>query len=427
VSGLVLLMGLLVLSYAGSLLVSARPGRAVGLASGTELVVLGVVLGPEVLGMIGPDTLSALGPIAHVALGWLGLILGASAGSLRGVPASERAGLGRGFLLAVATMLAVSAPVLGLLLAFPKQIALRDAVVAALACGVVAAAVLRDPRARVADEPEHARADARGSGGDLACALAMVVLASFTARPGGPAIAWAYAAAGPLVGALLGAIAALLLGKAPRDDAAWGVLLGVALLATGIAARLWLHALVVSFAIGAVLALASPARAQIRALIAPSERAVQLPSLVLAGASLLPRPIASESGAAGTRLVIAVVVVAIAARLAARWWPARRAPAGEARGALLGAPPLGVFLGLSLLIADPARGDGHEGGRAIVALPLLVAATIGLAAEIARARARLAAGSIPPPAEPEAPPASVPSGAAPPSAPDAEATPEASS
>lgn len=397
-SGLVLLMGLLVLSYAGSLVVSARPGRSLGLASGTELVVLGVVIGPEVLSLVGPDTLGVLGPLAHVALGWVGLILGVSAGSLRALPGA-RAGLGRGLALAAAAIVAVAAPVFALLAAFPRLAGLREAAVIALGCGVVVAGVLRDPRTTDAGRDEPV---ARGSGGDLAAVVALVVIAALTARPGAAWLAWIYAAAGPLVGCLLGAIAALLLGREPRDDATWGVLLGVSLLAIGIAARLWLHALAVTFAIGAVLALVSPARALVRALIAPTERAVALPTLVLAGASVIWRPVAPSSGALGARVVIGIVALAVALRLLVRAFPARRAPAGEARATLLGAPPLGVFVGLSILLAEPtlAAEQRPDAPRLLAALPLLVAAVVGLVAEIARARARAAAGSIPPPRAP---------------------------
>jgi hypothetical protein len=401
VSGLVLLMGLLVLSYAGSLLVAARPGRAVGLASGTELVALGVVLGPEVLGLIGPDALAALAPVAHVALGWVGLILGVEAASsvgVRGAPGARGAFL-RGFGLALATMALVALPLLAILVRF-VQVGAQTSVMLALACGAACAGVLREgshapnaPNApdelddgRESDGAAPAPPDARASGADLACVLALVVVSTIAVWRGAPTAAWGLGAAGPLVGLALGAIAALLLGKTPRDDATWGVLLGVSLLAIGIAARLSLHAMAVTFPIGAMLVLASPVRGHVRALVAPTERAVLLPTLVLAGASLVPKPLAS------VQLVIALAFGAVAMRLLGRRLASRRLPLAEARATILGAPPIGACIGLSILLAAPAREAAWEGSR-LAALPLLIAVAAGLVAEIARARARASMAS----------------------------------
>ena len=53
-----LLMGLLILSYLGSLLVSARAVRGIGLPSGAEYVALGFVIGPHVLGAVERSMLS---------------------------------------------------------------------------------------------------------------------------------------------------------------------------------------------------------------------------------------------------------------------------------------------------------------------------------------------------------------------------------
>ena len=52
-NAVLLLMGLLVLSYLGSFLVGGRTVRGAGLPSGIEYVALGFVLGPQVLDMVG--------------------------------------------------------------------------------------------------------------------------------------------------------------------------------------------------------------------------------------------------------------------------------------------------------------------------------------------------------------------------------------
>src|SRR5262249_11838901 len=81
---MILLMGLLVLSYIGSFLVSGRAIRGFGLPSGAEYVRLGVALGPHVLGIVEPSMLEAFAPVAHVALGWLALIIGLDYGFVEG-------------------------------------------------------------------------------------------------------------------------------------------------------------------------------------------------------------------------------------------------------------------------------------------------------------------------------------------------------
>src|SRR5579864_4661236 len=75
-NAILLLMGLLVLSYLGSLLVGGRIVRGVGLPSGAEYVALGFLLGPQALGLVERSILVSFEPIAHVAVGWLALAIG---------------------------------------------------------------------------------------------------------------------------------------------------------------------------------------------------------------------------------------------------------------------------------------------------------------------------------------------------------------
>src|ERR1700757_3002108 len=84
-------MGLLVLSYLGSFLVTGRTVRGAGLPSGVEYVALGFVLGPQVLDMVGADMLASFEPVVQVALGWLAFAVGLDfgfAGDKRARPGS---------------------------------------------------------------------------------------------------------------------------------------------------------------------------------------------------------------------------------------------------------------------------------------------------------------------------------------------------
>src|SRR6202040_2980924 len=76
VNPLLLLMGLLLLAYLGSFLVGEHSIRGVGLPSGTEYIVLGFILGPNLLRLLEPSMLETFDPIADVAVGWIALLIG---------------------------------------------------------------------------------------------------------------------------------------------------------------------------------------------------------------------------------------------------------------------------------------------------------------------------------------------------------------
>src|SRR5581483_1769711 len=65
---------------------------------------------------------------------------------------------------------------------------------------------------------------------------------------------WGWLAITPILGVLLGGTAAALLRAEPRASDGWGVIIGAALLGTGIASRLGLAPQAVTFAIGVSLA-----------------------------------------------------------------------------------------------------------------------------------------------------------------------------
>src|SRR6185312_4546059 len=75
-NAVLLLMGLLVLSYLGSFLFTGRASRGAGLPSGVEYVALGFLLGPRVLDIVGGDMLASFEPVVQVALGWLAFAVG---------------------------------------------------------------------------------------------------------------------------------------------------------------------------------------------------------------------------------------------------------------------------------------------------------------------------------------------------------------
>jgi hypothetical protein len=86
------------------------------------------------------------------------------------------------------------------------------------------------------------------------------------------------------IGMLLGLVALGLLSRQLTRDEIWGILVGTSLLSMGVAARLGLSALAASFALGLTIGTLSRRRAELSAMVRPTERAVLLPMAVLAGA-----------------------------------------------------------------------------------------------------------------------------------------------
>jgi hypothetical protein len=86
------------------------------------------------------------------------------------------------------------------------------------------------------------------------------------------------------IGVLLGLLCALLIRGLHRVSDAWGVLVGAALLGTGIAWRLGLSPLCAMFVLGITLSATSRHAPALRQMLARTEPAFLLPTLLLAGA-----------------------------------------------------------------------------------------------------------------------------------------------
>ena len=343
------LLGLLVLAYLGSILVGGRAIRGFGLASGAEYLVLGFVLGPQVLSVVGRPLVETFQPVLLVGVSWLGLVLGVSylrVGERR-VPVPHMA-LGVGMSALVAAC--VSATVFfGASYFSPLP---RDEVIAfAATAGIVCSETTRHS-VRWIVERYGAKGPLADLAADTARASALFAALSFAvvnAWLSGAALQGISVSGRVLVslglGVVLGFTAALLLGREFRRDESWGILLGTSLLGTGAAARLNLSPISATFAMGLTLALVSRHRLDIKAMITPTEKPVLLPVLLLAGAYVnvkLPIPL------------LVLVAAALVAKVLARVF----------------------FGGLLSVTAKPVRGVGLEFGGSMLscgALSLAVA------------------------------------------------------
>jgi Kef-type K+ transport system membrane component KefB len=111
---------------------------------------------------------------------------------------------------------------------------------------------------------------------------------------------------------LLGAGAALLVRTDLPQEDTWAVLFGVSLIAIGTSARLALSTLTASFFMGVALSFLSRHHRELRAMVAPTERPVLLPALLLAGARLDFRATPAlpwiALAAIGTRMAAKIIV-----------------------------------------------------------------------------------------------------------------------
>jgi Kef-type K+ transport system membrane component KefB len=288
VNAIWVLMGLLALSYIGSLLVGGRAIRGMGLPSGAEYVVLGFFLGPTGLGLLDRATLSTFEPFAHVALGWLMFVVGITFGMTgdRRVRTSRLIG---GLFVSLVSGGAVFAAA-WLFLAWRSPLSPLDRLLAAGGIGAVGAETTRYAVRWVAtrhhaEGPVSDLVNEIAESDDLIPILAVAFL--FALHP--PAVAFHLPTVGWMgitaaLGIFLGGMAALLIGRTFHLAEVWSVLLGMSLLAVGIAERLGLSSISALFVMGVSLSALSPHRRELRRILSPTEHPVMLPALLLAGA-----------------------------------------------------------------------------------------------------------------------------------------------
>jgi Kef-type K+ transport system membrane component KefB len=394
VNAVLLLTGLLVLAYLGSFLVGGRTVSGAGLPSGVEFVALGFVLGPQVMDLVGADMLASFEPVVQVALGWLAFAVGLDFGHAADRRVSVRslalgtlgAALTGGAVFAATWLLArqlgFGSPTERILLAGGVGAACSDTTRHAIRW-VIERHGARGPLSDLLNEMAHAD--------DLLPLLAVAVL--FALSPSGvvattlPMRDWPAITVG--LGLLLGGGAALLVRSELRFDETWAVLFSVMLIAIGTTARLGLSTLTASFFVGIAMSAFARHGNELRAMVAPTERPVLLPALLLAGAHLdfrasvvLPWIAAAAIGARLLAKIVTGWVLQVASR------PARR-----------GGPLVGLslsssgVLAMSIGLVFALRFPGAVGDTVLVVAAL--SATVGEFVGPARLRrSLLAAGEI---------------------------------
>jgi Kef-type K+ transport system membrane component KefB len=355
---LVVLMGLLVLAYAGSFLVSGRTIRGFGLPSGAEYVLLGFFLGPHALSLLEGSMLSGFDPIAGVAVGWLALLVGLDWGRQGEGRTSAPRLLGSAIVSLFSAAL-VAAPVWYVVTRL-TTITGADRVILvggiALSCAETTRHAVRWVVERhQAHGPVSDLIHDLAQNDDVVPLLGAAALFALTTPAKLPfAIGlWGWTGITLGLGVVLGALAALLLGRDFRHDESWGVLLGMSILGIGTTTRLGLASISTMFVMGLTVSALSRHRLAVRALVEPTDRPVLHPALLLAGAHVDPR--------ASPQLPF-LVLFALAARMAAKWLvglgvqavskPARKAGPGLGMG-LLSSGALSITVGLAFALRFP--------------------------------------------------------------------------
>lgn len=346
-----LLLGLLAFAYFGSHVARGRGVRGFGLPSGSEWILIGILLGPQLFGLVRLRDLSQFSPILAAGLGWVALTIGMRCGvclrqnRVREIRAPSR-GLEIGIITALLTAAVLAAVAFELLGRFEV---LAPRLRLATACWI-GCALSGSARQLVdwASERHHARGfvtdsiDATMSGGEIVALCGAAPLSVLVVTEAGDPKELLWRAALPLaLGLCLGLIALWLLHFELRIAETWAILLGVQLLSSGLSLRAGSSVIAAGFVLGWLLGRDRHFGAELRIMTHPTEGTVLLPLLVVAGASLN----LSRVGSLGW-LVAAVVVARVLTKLVIA-----RLIRGMIVPARLPALPLGLALASSGEIA----------------------------------------------------------------------------
>lgn len=372
-------VGLLLLSYLGSILVGKRGVRGYGLPSGSEYLLLGMVVGPLGLRSLDVETTYGFAPLLHAGAGWLLLLTGLD-WAARGSAAPRPLPTLLASLLGMITLAAVAAAVWFAALGFTNlghgDRLLLSLAVAAVAVETTGIAVRWVFERHGADGPLTRTIRLLTDADDVPALLTAGWVFCMLPRPAGsfvlPAAGWFGVTLG--LGVVLGLAAVTLMGRTFHSGEARSYVLGAALLGIGITVHLGLSTGATLFVLGATISALSRHRGELRQLLHPTEHPVLLPVLLLAGAlvdwTTQPALYVVLLAALGGRLLGKVVTGFIV------WLSPRGRPGGPALG--LGLMPSGVVsLSLALTLALGIPGPVGELVLATATACALVGELIG--------------------------------------------------
>ena len=270
-------------------------GRRLLIVSGAEYLVLGILLGPQVSGILSAHLVESFAPVTALALGWMGAIIGCRF-HLRLLVRVRSPSYATAFAESLMTLLIVFGLELFLLQwlfglsaarAFGPALALAAFAVASGDAGITLAS-RRHAEQRPVIAQLHTSA---GVNAFVAICTFGVLLAS--AHPDSPSIErqlttteWTVVTIA--IGVLGGALFHLFLGGERRVDRLFISLAGVIILVSGAAAFLRLSPVLAAMFFGTILINTSRQHEEIRAVLTRVERPLYFGLLVVAGATWRP-------------------------------------------------------------------------------------------------------------------------------------------
>lgn len=348
-----LLLILLLVAFVGGQWSSDGRRGALGTASGIEYVLLGLVLGPSVLGTLDSEVLLEFEPVSLLALGWIALGYGVDCGSDQQLMRPKNVLLST---TVSACLMGASAVCIYWL---TPSLDVRERLKWSACLGLVAASSARDAvRAAIARCEQKGALCAwlqRTAVADDAPALLALPFVFAWFHPafsvhGLPVPAAVMAACALALGLLLGLMVAWLTARSHAEVERWTLLLGSAWLATGLSDCLGLGAMGVCFALGLALSAGTADSGRLRQSLDATDGSVVPPALVLAGAHLSAPRGEMEWAVLAAALLVRVALGALLNRaIAGRAHPKRqvRTYAGLS---LLSASTLNPLVGFAILL-----------------------------------------------------------------------------
>lgn len=288
------LLGLLALSFIGSGVARGRRVRGFGLPSGSEWLLTGIVCGPQVLRLVRPSELLGFAPLVAAGAGWIALTIGQRFGVLSRPQGTEEGSAGPGavlvgILVAAAAAFGISAAgyaLLGRSLQLTPQLRLASALTLGIALSGSTRQLIDWARERLFAKGRLTDyLEALVSGSELVALLGTAPLMALLVAPELTTTDWILRSISPIaVGTVLGLLALLLLRLEVRLAETWGILLGTVLFATGITLRIGASVIATGFVLGWILGRDRRSGQELRIFTHPTEGAVVLPLMVIAGA-----------------------------------------------------------------------------------------------------------------------------------------------
>ena len=328
------------------------------IVSGAEYLLLGILLGPQLSGILSRETVESFAPIATLGLGWMGALIGAQLvlHRLVRIPAV----LYRVALVESLLTLAFVAALLAAALFLGFDVTRGEAIVAGTALGAVAVASASAGVAVVARQlgrrsPVVRQLEVSTAANALVAVVTSGILFALVHRTppsvGRPLTATEWAVVTIAIGVVGGTLFHLFVGEERKVDRLFVSLGGAVILVSGAATYLRLSPLLAAVCFGAVLANTTRNRAEIVAALDRVERPLYFALLVLAGAAWRP------SVRAWTLVVLLFLCTRVAAklggaRLAARWNGMLPTLGDDWGRGLLGQGGLAIAVALSYLYQD---------------------------------------------------------------------------